>query len=167
MTIYATSDTHFGHQKLCELSYRPQDFGELILADIRKHQGDTLIHCGDFCIGNDQEHVDRFMTAAKGFKQKILVRGNHDRKSYGWYRKNGFDVVVETMQMIVFGKQVLFSHIPYPKSENLGFYAPVRHVHGHLHGNTHRAVESYDPAFHFDLAPEIHDYRLVNIEKIL
>lgn len=169
MTIYATSDTHFGHDKLCELSGRPPNFGELLLADIRRHQGDILIHCGDFCIGNDQEHIDRFMEAAKGFKQKILVRGNHDRKSYSWYRKNGFDVVVETMQMVIFNKQILFSHIPYSLDVVPAFYAPVRHIHGHLHGNAHRLEEcrGYDPAFHYDLAPERHDYKIVNLETIL
>jgi calcineurin-like phosphoesterase family protein len=53
MTIYAISDTHFGHEKLVQLTGRPVDFGERILSSVRKIQGDILIHCGDFCIGNE------------------------------------------------------------------------------------------------------------------
>lgn len=171
MKIWATSDTHFGHEKLIQLSNRPVDFGERLLKDISQKQGDLLIHCGDFCIGNDQEHIDKFMEASKGFKRKILVRGNHDNKSYSWYLKNGFDHVCEVMQMRICKKEVLFSHMPILRDsyKPSPYYSPVRHIHGHLHGdsNRHTAKEIYDPEYHYDLAPETNDYKLVNVENLI
>lgn len=171
MKVWAISDTHFGHEKLIEWG-RPADFGDRILRDIRAHSGDILIHCGDFCIGEDEKHVAAYMDAAKGFKRKILVRGNHDPKSYSWYLERGFDHVCETMSMQIFKVAVLFSHMPVLKIETtLGFWPITRNIHGHLHGNTHRPGYAdsplYDRAYHYDLAPELHGYKLVNLESVL
>lgn len=173
MKLYATSDTHFGHDKLQNLSGRPADFGERLLRDIKTHQGDILIHCGDFCIGNDVEHTEKFMDAAKGFKRKILVVGNHDGKSDSWYYSHGWDFVCRSMSLKIFGKHVLFTHSPVYSNSSLnceGYYPPYyMNIHGHLHGDTDRHIEKnlYEHKFHYDLAPETHEYKIVNLQKVI
>jgi len=166
MKIYAISDTHFGHDRLQHMGAgRPADFGERILENLVKTKGDLLIHCGDFCIGEDQFHATAFQYATAGFKRRILVRGNHDKKSDSWYLDNGFDFVCERFVNTYFGKKVLFTHIPVLKTDEYDF-----NVHGHLHGGQHRAeshAEFYDRTWHKDLAPEIHKYAPVNIERLL
>lgn len=171
MKIWATSDTHFGHEKLIQWG-RPPDFGERLLKSLASAGGDMLIHCGDFCIGQDEKHAIAFMQAASRFTRKVLVRGNHDHKSYSWYLKMGFSHVCETMMFRMNGRNLLFSHIPILKrpNEHWGAFPPARNIHGHLHGNNHRegfhGNALYDPAYHYDLAPEIHGYRIVDVSKI-
>ncbi len=166
MKIYATTDTHLGHQMLVDHGHRPAGFEDLILRNIAKLQGDLLIHCGDICIGNDAKHIADFMAAAKGFKRKYLVRGNHDHQSYGWYLSHGFDFVGEVMLAKMFGRQVVFSHMPMPRDDKFWqcYYPPVRNIHGHYHGS-HGSI--YDEKFYYDLAPETNGFAPVNIEKIL
>lgn len=169
MKIYAISDTHFGHMKLTEehMGGRPADFGDRILDSISKHEGDLLIHCGDFAIGHDADHTEAFMLAAAGFKKKVLVRGNHDNQSDAWYYAHGWDFVCREFVQVYFGKLILFCHRPLGVEHKGGI---ALNVHGHLHGRgvaSHRMVEggTYDESFHFDLAPEIRNYGLVNLEK--
>lgn len=166
MKIYAISDTHFNHQMLVEKGYRPADFEDRMLTAIEQAQGDLLIHCGDFAIGKDGEAVDKYLFAARRFKTRILVRGNHDGKSDAWYTERGFDLVCESMVNTYFGKKIIFTHIPVRKTDAFDF-----NVHGHLHGKTHRQSDMdaalYDPAWHKDLAPDIHNYAPVNLQKLI
>lgn len=164
MKIFAISDTHFGHTKLVDYG-RPTLFSNIILANLQREKGDILIHCGDFCIGSDEEWHHHFMLATDGFKKKILVRGNHDGKSDSWYYDHGWDFVCESFSHTMFGKNFIFTHIPMLPTEAVKtrFF---KNIHGHMHGNTHRHVEQYDTDFHFDLAPEIRNYKAVNVETI-
>jgi len=136
MKIYATSDTHFNHKKLLEYG-RPEDFESRIFASLKNHVGDLLIHCGDFCIGQDEEMMELFMHSAKGFRKKVLVRGNHDKKSDGWYMERGFDFVCESFVADYFGKHIIFTHIPIAKTDKFDL-----NIHGHMHGNSHRLPPS-------------------------
>lgn len=161
MKIFAISDTHFGHKKLVEYG-RPELFSNLLLANLRQQKGDILIHCGDFCIGMDEEWHYYFMAATAGFKTKILVRGNHDNKSDQWYYDHGWDFVCEKFVHTYFGKKYLFTHIPAPIDINID-----KNIHGHMHGNDHRDVGfGMGKTIHFDLAPEIRDYKAVDLETI-
>ena len=72
----------------------------------------AMMNLGDICIGKDEEWHLRLMDATSGFKRKILVRGNHDNKSYSWYYDHGWDFVCETMRMRFRGKEIVFSHMP-------------------------------------------------------
>lgn len=166
MKIFAISDTHFNHQMLVEKGYRPADFETRMLLAIEHAQGDLLIHCGDFAIGNDDMAVKKYIFAARFFKKKILVRGNHDGKSDAWYMERGFDLVCESMVNTYFGKKIIFTHIPILKTDKFDF-----NIHGHLHGKLHRKEDmdaaNYDPRWHKDLAPEIHNYAPVNLQKLV
>lgn len=166
MKIFAISDTHFNHQVLTERGFRPDGFGQKILNNLFCSKGDILIHCGDFCIGNDKDNHRLFMFAACGFKKKILVRGNHDNKSDQWYYDNGWDFVCDTFTAKMFGQKIIFTHIPVEKTAKFDF-----NIHGHLHGNNHRdkdfCASLYDREWHKDTAPECNDYWPVNIEKII
>lgn len=166
MKVFATSDTHFGHDRLVELSGRPDDFSARIMRGIKESSGDILIHCGDFCIGNDIVWVQAFMDVAKGFKKKILVRGNHDNKSDSWYIERGFDFVCDSFQATYFGKRIMFTHAPRRWELSGGV---EMNIHGHMHGNMHRGEwQSDGPAgWHYDLAPEIRNYKPVNIQQIV
>lgn len=176
MKIFATTDTHFGHDAMVWMGAgRPADYAEKILNSIRKNSGDLLIHTGDFCFGEDDKWAREYIRAAAGFKRKILVRGNHDKKSDSWYLERGFDMVCEAMLCKYFGKQILFSHMPARREQGSNSYwtphfPPDFNFHGHLHGDNHRRInndpEIYDRNYYYDLAPDVHNYEIINIQKI-
>lgn len=129
---YITSDTHFNHAKMLEFG-RPPDYEQRIVKGLSVIDSkDTLIHLGDICIGEDEMVHQKFIQPIPG--RKILVVGNHDRKSYNWYLEHGWDFVCDMFYWKAFGKHILFSHTPKPKrSINFWDY----NIHGHLHNNTH------------------------------
>lgn len=166
--IWLITDTHFGHDKMVEYCGRPVDHSERILKNLAMvRPGDTLIHLGDFCIGNDENWARQFVQATPGV-HRILVRGNHDRKSDNWYLNNGFDFVCQAFRNKYFGKNLLFTHIP---QENI-FETIDHNIHGHFHNADHRRTEPelqaiYDHVFHKLLAIEYTNLEPIKLEKFL
>lgn len=97
MTIWFTSDTHYGHVNIIKYSNRPfKSIDEMDSELIRRwnevvKDGDQVFHLGDVMMGpNVAARLAALRPALKG--HIILVQGNHDRGS-GIYRKAGFDHV--------------------------------------------------------------------------
>lgn len=122
------TDTHWNHRAMVQLCGRPEDFGEIILKNLRHNlaEQDLLIHLGDV-IFYDYPALKGMLDSVPG--QKILLMGNHDRKTASWFMRNGF---VFATEMIVMG-DVLFSHKPV---ETLPTGVRLN-VHGHWHNTGH------------------------------
>ena len=116
----------------------------------------TLIFLGDFCIGNDAEwHRELFL--GRKFK-KILVRGNHDRKSASFYTSHGWDFVCDSFSLAIYGRKILFSHTPQPiVGHNCNIHG---HCHNHLRDGEYGGI--YTP-FHKLLAMESTNYQVVEL----
>lgn len=128
---WVTTDTHFGHSKLEELSGRPEDFKERIIKGLEIiNPRDILIHLGDFCIGADSFHHEIFKAKSLLGVSRWLLKGNHDSKSDIWYLNNGWDFVGNTISFKRFGYNLLFSHRP---QEDLGYFDI--NIHGHFHNS--------------------------------
>jgi calcineurin-like phosphoesterase family protein len=127
MKVWITTDTHWW-QDGAKIQ-RPEDHTErqfrLWCGIVR--DDDLVIHCGDVTWQSKTLASDLKILPGK----KILVRGNHDNESLTWYMRNGFDFACDSF---VF-KKVLFTHAP---ANSLPGNA-LLNVHGHLHGNGHRA----------------------------
>ena len=173
MKYYIITDTHFGHEMLTKNNHRELGFESEILDNLQKVKGDILIHLGDFCIGRDAYWHEVFMdTVKKNFKKVILIRGNHDNKSYNWYYSHGWDFVCETMRLRAFGKELLFSHMPVlaEDSEYTTYNKVNMNIHGHLHGRgkySHRAIVGYNAGFHYDCAVDTHKMSPTELSKIV
>ena len=82
MTIYFTSDTHFGHERIIELADRPFLSAEEMNAVIIKRwnetvqPSDTVFHLGDVALGKIADSLP-LVSQLNGIK--FLVVGNHDR----------------------------------------------------------------------------------------
>lgn len=123
------TDTHFNHQMLIDAGYRPVDFQDKICrnwANLVMPQ-DTIIHLGDVIMNRPSELTD-ILKNLPG--RKILVRGNHDRQSDGWYERAGFAFVA---QGILIGG-VWLTHAPQVTLPD----GAIINVHGHLHAGRHR-----------------------------
>jgi calcineurin-like phosphoesterase family protein len=165
MQIWLTTDTHFGHQKMLEFG-RPENFETKIMENIKKavKPEDLLIHLGDFCIGKD-EYWHEFYFFHTPAARNILVRGNHDRKSYSWYVKNKWSSVVDSLDICLYGKRIRLSHEP-----SYGHPSFDINVHGHFHDNQHRSMDlppEYTKETHKCLAIESTNYQPVALRKFI
>jgi len=119
---------------MVEYCGRPENFETLIWKELfRLKTEDILIHLGDICIGKDDEiHQNIRQISCK----KILVKGNHDRKSNNWYLEHGWDFVCDKFQDTYFGKKIMFSHVPAVDDGEFDI-----NIHGHFHNTLHRLLE--------------------------
>ena len=176
MNIFLLSDTHFGHRKMEEYCGRPADFEQRIFKNLKQIQpDDVVIHLGDFCIGDDVRWHEEW-EAALPTNKRILIRGNHDRKSDSWYYAHGWHTVADSLSGHYFNRYITFSHIPIPDIQNLN-------IHGHFHNNLHRLLEGKyvvegekernEPVLkiltknHVLLALENVDYQPITLERFL
>lgn len=160
------SDTHFNHENLDKWGGRSGDWQEQIWKGLSEiPAGDTLIHLGDICIGNDEEihnKIDTYLTN-RGVVT-ILVRGNHDKKSLTWYNDRWI-FVCDSFELIYHGNYIYFSHRPQPQFGHM-----THNIHGHTHGNLHRSEEYisyYDPNYHIDISPELVGFKPLRLDTLI
>jgi calcineurin-like phosphoesterase family protein len=111
MTIFFTSDTHFGHKNIIEFCNRP--FKDVNAMDgqmidtwnsiVQPH--DTVFHLGDFCLGDHRPYLLRL------HGEKHLCPGNHDKeKNYrkliqlenGWHSVQGLrEIKIEDTKIVL------------------------------------------------------------------
>lgn len=152
MSVFYTSDTHFGHARIIELCERP--FGSVAEMDdllvewwnLTVKPNDIVYHMGDVTSGSfgPLEHIQKLNG------RKILIAGNHDAchpmhrewlKYLPKYLDAGFEAVMPFARRKVAGIEFLMSHFPYSadhtdeprhaqyRLRNNGM--PL--VHGHVH----------------------------------
>ena len=88
MKIWLTTDTHFNHANMVKYCGRPVDFDSKIWMGFMSKIGaeDCLIHLGDFTMGHYDENMAHLTAIVPG--KKVLIIGNHDRKSAKWYMES-------------------------------------------------------------------------------
>ena len=161
MKIWIISDTHFNHANIIEFCKRPENHESLLYSSlIRIKKEDCLIHLGDVCLGNDLVVHNNIATLPC---RKILVKGNHDGKSWSWYMEHGWDFVCDAFRLNYCGKIIMFSHIPQAWDGVWDI-----NVHGHLH-NIGRAKEIKHEMrkWHRLYAPEHFNYQPVELCKFI
>lgn len=152
------TDTHINHEFMFKCG-RPRDYVEWLrraCCEVVAAQ-DTIYHLGDVIFYRSHE-LKPWLDSIPG--RKILVRGNHDKKPNGWYERNGFSFVADSIQL----GSVVLSHKPIRSLPDGACF----NIHGHWHDNDHRRDESYSwyiPGCHIKLAIEDTKYRPVNLQK--
>lgn len=140
MTTWVTSDLHFGHKNI--MSFCPQsrarfknDLAYMNEAMVKEWNDlidpeDTVYILGDvaFMSGSD---AAKMVNRLNG--NKILVRGNHDRKTLMDVNfRSAFTEVHEYLDITYNGTKVVMFH--YPIAEWDQMHRGSVHLHGHLHG---------------------------------
>ncbi len=76
-----------------------EGFGQLWINNCKRFilPQDTLIHLGDV-IFYQMRKLKFLLGEIPG--KKILVKGNHDHKSNGWYERNGFCFVADNFNAV-------------------------------------------------------------------
>lgn len=132
--IWFTSDLHIGHTNIISYCSRPfssvdEMNDELVKRwndRVQKH--DTVYVVGDMFLGLVENAIP-YVKSLRG--RKILIRGNHDRKS-SIMLESGFDEVHNRIEMkLKDGRSALLIHEP---SKNVSYDEFDVIVHGHHHG---------------------------------
>ena len=163
MTIYFTSDTHFGHARindLCERGFADVDAMNQGILDSFSHlkDDDILYHLGDVAMGGWKDTLP-LMGQIRGYK--VLLPGNHDvihpmdRRST---RADVLEAFNSVFDEIIFGTLhfggVALNHFPYfgdsQDEDRYDEWRPVAEdetvlLHGHVHTawkfrNVHRSL---------------------------
>ncbi len=167
INYYLVSDFHLGHGREIEFG-RPEGYEEKIFKGLDSVPGERniLLCLGDICIGNDEMWHKELMKHVAAFRTKILIKGNHDHKSNTWYYDHGWDFVCKRFADKLFGKRILFSHVPqlYDK-EKIDL-----NIHGHLHDNRHRGSSddfNFENRVYKLVSMEFSNYQSVNLKNFL
>lgn len=154
---WVLTDTHWFHDAICKPDFenRPVDHMDRVVRACKhlvKPQ-DLLIHLGDVIFYRHEvlkPTLDSFPC------RKVLTMGNHDRKSRGWYLRNGFDFVCDAFIL----DDVCFQHIPSRDRR-----APMT-VHGHWHGGR-EIPDWWSPERYRLISLEIDGYAPQRLERVL
>ena len=132
--IFFISDTHFGHANMLKfLNYdgtrmRPfdsvEELDELMIQNWNEmvKPGDKIYHLGD--VFYKSSNPEQIMNRLNG--DKVLIKGNHDRREAQWYLKYFRDV----RGTFHIEGNYLLSHFPVHPDSKGRF---VRNLHGHVH----------------------------------
>lgn len=173
MSTFFTSDTHFNHANIINLSKRPfkdvNHMNEVMVNNWNEvvKPEDTIIHLGDFAMGPKVQHAS-FLERLNGYL--ILVRGNHDQ-SHEKMMEMGWDEVMITHTTVIDGLKVYMAHVPVgndPYSQR--FYkteftpAPPEYDIW-LCGHVHNAFKRKDNVI--NVGVDVWDFRPVDFKTLL
>lgn len=125
MNYWICSDLHLGHSTVFEFEPWRTDFDKMLNQYKYIQPDDILINLGDIGFYNHEYWIKKYIECNKA--KKILCLGNHDKKSYNWYYKCGFDFVCERFSLNIYGYKILFSHKPVEVPDG------CINIFGHLH----------------------------------
>ena len=159
MRVFLTSDTHFSHNNILLFSNRPfKNTKEMNKALIRNwnrvvEPNDLVIHLGD--VSFDEGKLSSLIYKLNG--SKVLVRGNHDRKSINYYLDNGFNFASDFFVW----KNDVFTHIPVKHTIKEMFRF---NFHGHMHKHSeHFGIKDG----YVNLAVELNEYTPVLLSSLV
>src|SRR5689334_18837471 len=135
MTVWFTSDTHFGHANVIKYCDRPfadaSEMDEMMIVNWNAvvRPGDHVYHLGDFSFhrdGTSTKIVRRLMGNIH------LIRGNHDSDAFIKECGSRFVSIKDLDEVKVDGTRIVMCHFPmltWNKSHHGSW-----HLHGHCHG---------------------------------
>lgn len=163
MSIYFTSDTHFGHSNIIRYCNRPfanvREMNETLISNWNSVVGsnDTVYHLGDFSFGWAEQYFNRLNGNIH------WVHGNHDRDA--WQIRKRFVSHSPLMHVNVdMGDRR-------PQSIVLCHYAmrvwnKAHHGAWHLYGHSHGTLEDVPYGKSFDVGVDCHDYFPISVERV-
>ena len=164
MTVWFTSDTHFGHANVIQYSNRPfEDVNEMDELMIKAWNeavkpGDLVYHLGDFSF----HRLEKTVQIAKRLAgQKYLVFGNHDKR----IRKEG-----QFMDQWIWARDLEQIEVEKQKIV-LCHYAMLTWNQSHrgswmLHGHSHGSLPDDPHSLRLDVGVDPMGYRPVSFDDI-
>ena len=161
MTVFFTSDTHFGDPRGLRIDRRP--FASVAAHDAALLAGwneavaaqDEIWHLGDFASDRKPERIGELLSALNG--RKHLIIGNNDGAAT--IRDPAWASVQHYAEMSVDGTALVLCHYPFRTWNRMG--RGVVNLHGHSHGRLKPLPRQ------FDVGVDAFGYRPVTLAAIL
>lgn len=141
MTIFFSSDLHFGHTNILTYANRPfkdvNEMNEKLILNWNSliTPSDTVYVLGDVCMGNLPDTI-KYVGRLNG--KKTLIAGNHDKKARKKPEFCGyFKAIYDYLEITEDGELFVLSHYP------LATWNGAHHGSLHLCGHSHH---SYNPS---------------------
>ncbi|GGH23019.1 hydrolase [Alsobacter metallidurans] len=160
MTIFFTSDTHFGDPRVLRIDRRPygsvDEHDEALVArwNAVVGPGDTIWHLGDFAFAKPPGRAQAMLARLAG--EKHLIIGNNDGPDT--VRATGWASVQHYAEMTVDGVELVLCHYPFRTWNHMG--RGVVDLHGHSHGKLTPMPRQYD------VGVDPQDFRPVTLAEI-
>lgn len=121
---WAITDTHMNHEAMVSRLQRPKNFSNLIAKNWKDmvSNKDTVIHLGD--VSWDDKGMKKILKLPG---KKLLLRGNHDHKTFQEYMDMGWYFAAESLELKFDRLTILFTHAP-----TWNHQASIN-IHGHFH----------------------------------
>ena len=176
-TIYFISDTHFNHKNVIKYCNRPfKDVEEMNNVLIENWNNtvtdfDTVYHLGDVALTTESD-MKKIIPKLKG--TKILIRGNHDKKSKEFFKKAGFELIPDS-PLNLSDEKLILSHRPLKDTEIPKGYV---NVHGHIHNNSLHKVNPatneteypenlYSEKLHINVSVDVINFKPISLKELL
>ena len=161
MTIFFTSDTHFGDMRVLRFDHRPfptLDAHDTALVErwnARVGPRDTVWHLGDFALGPTPERAAAILGALRG--EKHLIVGNNDDAAT--LALADWASVAHYAEVSVEGRMLVLCHYAFRTWNGTGRGAV--NLHGHSHAKLTPMPRQYD------VGVDAQDFRPVTLPEIL
>lgn len=161
MTIFFTSDTHFGDASRIRVDHRPfptiEAHDAALIARWNETVGDEdeVFHLGDFTAAKSAKRVSELLASLNG--RKHLITGNNDPPTT--VENKGWASVAPYQELEIDGRRIILCHYPFRTWRDMGKGAID--LHGHSHGRLKEATRQYD------VGVDVFDYRPVTLATIL
>jgi calcineurin-like phosphoesterase family protein len=144
MSVYFTSDQHFGHAGARSLYRRP--FASVADMDRQMVErwnsvvepGDEVWHLGDFAIGHPPRHVADLLGVLHG--RKHLIVGNNDAIAVTGCA--GWQSIQSYAELAIDGRKLILCHYPFRTWRDMG--RGSINLHGHSHGRLKPLPRQFD-----------------------
>ena len=147
MTIFFTSDQHFGHKNIIHLCDRP--FSDTVqMNNFMTYKWNSVVTPDDvvYVLGDIAykmaRHFSSYMEPLNG--EKHLIIGNHDKLPPIEYERH-FKTVQTYLEIKLGSQRIVMFHYPMVSWNHRGMGS--WHLYGHVHGvhlNVHKAVKAYN-----------------------
>ncbi|WP_201830725.1 metallophosphoesterase family protein [Microvirga zambiensis] len=161
MTVFFTSDTHFGDPRVLRIDKRPfRTIAEHDEALIKNWNAvvsgsDEVWHLGDFALHVRRERIDELLGLLNG--RKHLITGNNDGPET--LAAQGWESVQAYAEIHLEGHAMVMCHYAFRTWKNMG--RGWIDLHGHSHAKLKPQTRQ------FDVGVDAFDYRPVTLETIL
>ena len=171
--IYFTSDLHFGHQNIIQLTQRPfndiQEMNKKLIDNYNSvvEKDDTVYFLGDIAHELTLDKIYNLLSQLKG--RKILIRGNHDL-SYDYELTNCKQKIFDEINdfKMIQENNVIFVLSHYPMLSWFDSRKGTIMLHGHIHAkNNYNLANQKLGLRRFDVGVDANNYYPISLNRII
>ena len=171
MTTWFTSDLHLNHRAVIRMNNRPfedvRQMNDTIIQNINAlvRPNDTLYLLGDLCHRTGIETGSELISRIK-CKNKILVKGNHDKK---WNPELFIEICdFKEIHETIRGENYHISAMHYPMLSWPKSHHGSIQLHGHIHSDGLYNIQMLEEGIRrFDVGVDANNFYPVSLEQIL